>query len=754
MAQSVDLFLMQNPRRGTRRFGGSTQAAARARRAPAPAAPAPAAAPKKARATKPRTRKTVAGNSLFFKLLNAVPIRKNALIPEDIHSWGTVRVDDVQRFGMTDGISYVFLDSLEGDTKDAFKKYIERKSNRSRSQYNIEKGLFFITDAIKSKVEITNDNISRGRINGAFVERKRLKPTSSYRSGIIEFLFPPGVIDEHYQGFDLTRTKFLVKLTKANRIVVGYSGNTTNAPVLLYRDNLLVAFFNGTTGGESAFRNGDYVNDVLDQLNIKRNPRRGSRRFGGSTQAAARARRAPAPAAPAPAAAPKKTRAAKSKTTKATKTDGLLFSLLQAAPIRKDWLSKYYIGPAEFNNVTETIISDGDILIFKDALSLADQKKYSKIKETDLRQYAGAVFSNFKDPIQITDEMILKSRILGAFVTGKRLKNLFGRTKDPIYIALPSKRSGESHRGIELTTLKRLVTLTKADKVVFGSNGVMPVVLYRGGSIVAAMTSPFLRPSDFQQGDQVNDILDQLNVKRNPRRGRSAEERLAKRQNPRRGRRLNLYKDGIEGHELSYKMIPGADAIDASGKRLQYALGFTQAHGIGVYSRRAMNRGLFGGWRWEMDPSKLLKQNPTHDVKAIYQKFNGRPSRRSRNVAAPAGTPRNLAQLGRLRTIKTIDGRTWRFPGNRAPFLAADSRGRLHVVGGQYRANPAGEDCGEIDLIEYQTKKPHLGHHRETIYYHKLGEETGERPTLEITPAGELVIHGGAYRIETEGIVN
>jgi len=159
--------------------------------------------------------------------------------------------------------------------------------------------------------------------------------------------------------------------------------------------------------------------------------------------------------------------------------------------------------------------------------------------------------------------------------------------------------------------------------------------------------------------------------------------------------------------------------------------------------------------RWE--GSLLLRQkeresNPS--VKAIYQKFNGRPSRRSRNVAAPAGTPRDLAQLGRLRTIKTVDGRTWRFPGDRAPFLAADSRGKLHIVGGQYRANPAGEDCGEIDLIEYQTRKPHLGHDNETIYYHHMGEETGERPTLEITPEGELVIHGGAYRIEPEGLIN
>jgi hypothetical protein len=389
---------IQNPRRGTRRFGGSTQAAARARRAPAPAAPA-AAAPKKARATKPRTRKTVAGNSLFFKLLNAVPVKKNALQPEDIHSWGSVRFDDVQRFAMTDGISFVFLDSLEGDKKSAFKEYIESKSNRSRSQYNVENGLSFISNSIKSKSEITNENISRARINGAFVERKRLKPTSSYRGGIIEFLFPPGVVGEDYQSFDLCRTKFLVRLTEANRIVVGYTGNTTNAPVLLYRNDLLVAFFNGTTGGQSSFRNGDQVNDILDQLNIKRNPRKGTRRFGGSTQAAARARRALAPAAPAPALAPKKTRARRApapaapapalapkkararRAPSAKGVKGVLGDLLSRLPFRlDDW---YKSGIRTKIWLADTFISNGAIVLYKHGMTPSKIAKFGKPKPSE-----------------------------------------------------------------------------------------------------------------------------------------------------------------------------------------------------------------------------------------------------------------------------------------------------------------------------------------------------------------------------------
>lgn len=146
------------------------------------------------------------------------------------------------------------------------------------------------------------------------------------------------------------------------------------------------------------------------------------------------------------------------------------------------------------------------------------------------------------------------------------------------------------------------------------------------------------------------------------------------------------------------------------------------------------------------------RRNPP--VREIFETFNGRPATKTTSVEAPRRTPARVAQLGRLRLIRTADGRTWRFPGERAPFLAADSRGKLHVVGGQYRANPAGEECGEIEQIEYQTSKPHLGHDHETIYYHQLGEETGERPILEITPEGELQITGGNYRIEADGIHN
>ena len=104
--------------------------------------------------------------------------------------------------------------------------------------------------------------------------------------------------------------------------------------------------------------------------------------------------------------------------------------------------------------------------------------------------------------------------------------------------------------------------------------------------------------------------------------------------------------------------------------------------------------------------------------------------------------------------IKLKNGPRYEFKGNAAPFLAADHRGKLHVVGGRYRANPPGQTLGEIETIEYETTKPHLGQDDETIYFHHLGEETGERPVMRIDSDGLIKIVGGAYTIEADGIHN
>lgn len=155
----------------------------------------------------------------------------------------------------------------------------------------------------------------------------------------------------------------------------------------------------------------------------------------------------------------------------------------------------------------------------------------------------------------------------------------------------------------------------------------------------------------------------------------------------------------------------------------------------------------------EQNPKRKRRTNPAAEKK-LYESFTGKKARKNSDVTAPTGTPSHVAKLGDLRLIQTTDGRRWKFSGPNAPVLAADRRQKLHVVGGRYRAIPAGESCGEIERIEYEASKPHLGHAKRSIYYHELGEDTGERPTLRIDQDGLIRIEGGAYWIESDGIHN
>lgn len=159
-------------------------------------------------------------------------------------------------------------------------------------------------------------------------------------------------------------------------------------------------------------------------------------------------------------------------------------------------------------------------------------------------------------------------------------------------------------------------------------------------------------------------------------------------------------------------------------------------------------------WKKGAEQRKQQHNPQSKTVRRLYEKFSGRKSRKQTELPAPDGTPAQVAKLGRLRLIRTTDGRQWAFRGKQAPYLAADARGKLHVVGGQYRANPVSTLAGEIDRIEYEASKPHLGQPQRSIYYHQLGEETGKRPMLHIDRDGLLKIRGGAYRIEADGIHN
>jgi hypothetical protein len=149
------------------------------------------------------------------------------------------------------------------------------------------------------------------------------------------------------------------------------------------------------------------------------------------------------------------------------------------------------------------------------------------------------------------------------------------------------------------------------------------------------------------------------------------------------------------------------------------------------------------------------KRNPkgASKVRQLREKFTGTQSRKTATMNASNGTPRNLAKLGKLILIKTQRGDIK--PGSGTTWLCADAKGKLHFATTAERlVDGTAQNFGEVSQIEYEAIKPHLGHKRPTIFFHKMGEEGGKRPVLITDGKGGLKLRGGSYRIEREGIVD
>jgi hypothetical protein len=149
------------------------------------------------------------------------------------------------------------------------------------------------------------------------------------------------------------------------------------------------------------------------------------------------------------------------------------------------------------------------------------------------------------------------------------------------------------------------------------------------------------------------------------------------------------------------------------------------------------------------------RKNPT--PKQIRKKFAGRVGN-SRDLYFPKGTPQGLAKLGKLKLIKTKRGTIK--PAGRNPagevWLCADTTGKLHLGSTKDAPlfnGPKGS-LGEVVKIEYDEKKPHLGYPDNITWYHRMGEESGQRPTLHSDGEGGLYFKGGRYRITKAGIVD
>lgn len=141
-----------------------------------------------------------------------------------------------------------------------------------------------------------------------------------------------------------------------------------------------------------------------------------------------------------------------------------------------------------------------------------------------------------------------------------------------------------------------------------------------------------------------------------------------------------------------------------------------------------------------------------------FEMFQGRRATTARQMAVSNLAPARLDQLGDLIEIRLTSGQT--IKPNPGRFKLCASRGRLWVAGGRFATpNPRSESkaldtLGVIDHVVYGTKKPHHGDHSYTHYIHKLGEESGGKPTLAVDRDGFPVIRGGNYKIEARGIVD
>jgi hypothetical protein len=168
-------------------------------------------------------------------------------------------------------------------------------------------------------------------------------------------------------------------------------------------------------------------------------------------------------------------------------------------------------------------------------------------------------------------------------------------------------------------------------------------------------------------------------------------------------------------------------------------------------------------------------RNPDMDSDAssesaeLYEAFHGKPSTETLVYEDTIESPDSFAVLGELIEMKvaTVTGKDATLSGFGGAVLASNDAGtQLYIVGGDQALDldslafsPAAQAKDSITVgilyeITYRTEKQF--HKFElTEYFHQLGEETGEQPTLiyDVVNA-QLSVSGGAYEVKPEGIVN
>jgi uncharacterized protein YoaH (UPF0181 family) len=189
-----------------------------------------------------------------------------------------------------------------------------------------------------------------------------------------------------------------------------------------------------------------------------------------------------------------------------------------------------------------------------------------------------------------------------------------------------------------------------------------------------------------------------------------------------------------------------------------------QAIAEGLNEARAGRLGTKGGYKRAVNVNRRgLKRNPMTDSEidraaALYSKFHGKSATEVKEYLTSMRT--KFAGLGKLVSLIMADRDVQiQWANKEQPMLAADPDGKqLYIIGGNQDLQlPAGKDfldLGEVEQIEYFTQKD-FDQFQPIVYFHKFGEETGERPRLMYdTYSQRLHLIGGAYKIKKDGIIN
>lgn len=163
------------------------------------------------------------------------------------------------------------------------------------------------------------------------------------------------------------------------------------------------------------------------------------------------------------------------------------------------------------------------------------------------------------------------------------------------------------------------------------------------------------------------------------------------------------------------------------------------------------------------------RSNPSDQDQAVrlFEDFSGRQASRVIQKQESAAMRMDYAALGDLEylKVKTPDGDAamFEFSGDKVKLAGAPNRKQLYLIGGNQ--NLDGEldatalqkdfvDLGECTEVQYLARKVHIAP-APTSYFHKFGEDTGERPRLMYDKLKKRIFFvGGAYKVTDKGIEN